>query len=103
MYSVGDVAGVDKGSVLNLFSSIPVFGANIAHDLFADAKVGSVAEKRYIAKEGETQLVPVGPKGGVGAFNGMSMPGFFVSKFKGKDYMKGQIPGITEGTKFKKA
>lgn len=104
VYAVGDVARVDKGGVLNLQNSIPVFGANFAHDVLGDAGVTPVpAERAYKPKDGETQLVPVGPKGGVGAFNGWKMPGFAISMIKGKDYMAGQIPTIFEGKKYVKA
>ena len=59
VYAVGDVAKVDQGGMLNLYNSIPVFGANFAHDVLGDAGVGSVpAERVYAPKESETQLVP---------------------------------------------
>ena len=103
VYAVGDVAGVDKGGVLNFFNSFPVAAANISHDLLTDAKVGNVAEKKYQRKDAESQLVPVGAKTGVGAFNGFKMPGFAVSQIKGKDYMVKTIPDWTEGKKWQKA
>ena len=103
VYAVGDVAGVDKGGVLNLYDSLPVFAANMSHDLLGEAKVGNVAEKKYQRKDAESQLVPVGAKTGVGAFNGWQMPGFAISMIKGKDYMVSQMSGITEGKKWAKA
>lgn len=103
VYAAGDVANVDKGGILNMYSHMSVLGANLSHDLLADADVGSVLEKKYTRKDAETQLVPVGAKTGVGAFNGWSMPGFAVGMIKGKDYMLGQMSGITQGTKMAKA
>ncbi|KAL1586878.1 hypothetical protein WHR41_03979 [Cladosporium halotolerans] len=104
VYALGDVAGADKGGVLNLYNAVPVFGANFSHDVLKDAGVTSVpAERQYKRNDAETQVVPVGPKGGVGAFNGWKTPGFMVSMIKGKDYMAGQIPTIYEGKKFAKA
>lgn len=104
VYALGDVAHVDNGGVLNLYNAVPVFGANFSHDVLKDAGVGSVpAERAYKRSDGETQLVPVGPKTGVGAFNGWKMPAFAVSFAKGKDYMAGQIPTIFEGKKYTKA
>lgn len=104
VYAVGDVSGVDRGGVLNLYNSFPVAAANISHDLLADAKTGSsAAEKSYQPKDGETQFVPVGAKTGVGAFNGWQLPGFIVSKAKGKDYLLSQMSGFTEGKKWNKA
>ena len=96
-------AAVDKGGVLNLYSSIPVLGANVSHDLLSEAGLSAVPEKSYVRKDGETQLVPVGPKTGVGAFNGWQMPGFAVSMIKGKDYMLKNMGDITEGKKWAKA
>ena len=103
VYAVGDVAAVDKGGMLNLYNSIPVFGANFTHDMLADAKIGNAPEKKYTRKDGETQVVPVGAKTGVGAFNGWQMPGFAVSMVKGKDYFLSNMGDITEGKKWVKA
>ncbi|KAI7643525.1 hypothetical protein KC319_g12607 [Hortaea werneckii] len=103
VYAAGDVSAVDKGGVLNLYSSIPVLGANVSHDLLSEAGLSAVPEKSYVRKDGETQLVPVGPKTGVGAFNGWQMPGFAVSMIKGKDYMLKNMGDITEGKKWAKA
>lgn len=103
VYAAGDVAAVDKGGVLNLYSSIPVLGANSSHDLLSEAGVSAPAERSYTRKDGETQLVPVGAKTGVGAFNGWQMPGFAVSMIKGKDYMLKNMGDITEGKKWAKA
>lgn len=47
--------------------------ANLDHDLLAEAKAGSVAEKTYSFQKKETQFVPVGAKTGVAAFNGWSV------------------------------
>lgn len=113
VFAVGDVSGVDKGGVLNFFSSFPVAAANISRDLLSEVRVEDAAEieakrqnnpdKKYQRKDTETQLVPVGPKTGVGAFNGWQMPGFAVSMVKGKNYMTNQIPQFTEGKKWVKA
>lgn len=73
VYAAGDVAGVDSGGVVNMYNSLPVVTANIAHDLLADAKAGKAAQqKEYRYKPTETQLVPVGPKTGVAAVYGWS-------------------------------
>ncbi|KAK1049317.1 hypothetical protein LTR74_017337 [Friedmanniomyces endolithicus] len=102
VYSAGDVSGVNKGGVLHLQASIPISGANMSHDLLADVG-GSVAERKYVAKDDETQLVPIGAKTGVGAFAGWGMPGFAIAMVKGKDYFLSTMPDITEGRKWVKA
>lgn len=78
---------------------------NLSNDLFADSAVGGKAvDKKYSYTVSETQFVPVGPKTGVAAFNGWSVPGFVVSFVKGKDYMVGMgLADWTEGKKFAKA
>lgn len=100
VYAAGDVAGTDTGGVLNMYNSLPVGNANIAHDLLKEAKAGDAPEKMYSFKPVETQFVPVGAKTGVAAFNGWTIPGFVVSFVKGKDYMVSMKGGFTEGKKF---
>nr|POE49330.1 rubredoxin-nad(+) reductase [Quercus suber] len=100
VYAAGDVAGADSGGVLNLNNSLPVMAGNLSRDLLGET---AGPERRYDFKPAETQLVPVGPKTGVGAFNGWGMPGFMVSMVKGKDYMVGRMEGITAGSQWKKA
>lgn len=41
------------------YNSLPVLHANLDHDLLAEAKAGSVAEKTYSFQKKETQFVPV--------------------------------------------
>ncbi|QIX02207.1 hypothetical protein AMS68_007724 [Peltaster fructicola] len=103
VYAIGDVSGVDHGGVLKMYSTIPIWGANFNHDILGEAKVATVSEKTYSPKDDETQFVPVGPKGGVAAFNGWGMPSFMVALAKGKDYLAGSIPEFTQGTKWVKA
>ncbi|WPG99348.1 Hypothetical protein R9X50_00216200 [Acrodontium crateriforme] len=103
VYAAGDVAGVDLGGVLCMFTTIPILGNNIAHDLLAEAKLGNIAEKKHTRKDAATQLVPVGAKTGVGAFNGWSLPGFAVAMVKGKNYMLNEMPKIYEGKQWQKA
>ncbi|GAB7361080.1 hypothetical protein MBLNU230_g1118t1 [Neophaeotheca triangularis] len=102
-YALGDVGGYDAGGILNLYNAVPVFGANFQYDLFKEAGVsGAVGERQYHFKPGETQLVPVGAKTGVGAFSGWQMPGFAISMAKGKDYFLGTREGLFLGKKFAK-
>lgn len=103
VYCAGDVSGVDNGGVMNIYSSIPVLGANLAYDLLTDARLAAGAEKKYSSKPSETQLVPVGAKQGVGAFNGWALPSFIVSFAKGKDCMISNIPEFSDGKKWAKA
>lgn len=104
VYALGDAGGYDSGGILNLYAAVPIFGANFQHDLFKDNGVsGAVGERKLNFKPGETQLVPVGPKTGVGAFSGWQMPGFAVAMAKGKDYFLSTREQIFLGKKFAKA
>ncbi|KAK5115932.1 hypothetical protein LTR62_000388 [Meristemomyces frigidus] len=103
VYSIGDVSGVNLGGILMLQAALPILGANLSHDLFEDANVGTFAERTYVRKDNETQLVPIGAKQGVGAFNGWGMPSFVIAMVKGKDYFLSTVPETTEGTKLTKA
>lgn len=103
VYSAGDVSGTNAGGVLKIHGSTPILGANLSHDLLSEAGLTAVPEKTYVRKDDETQLVPIGAKTGVGAFNGWGMPGFAVAFAKGRDYFLGEMPGITEGKQYTKA
>jgi len=59
-------------------------------------------DRLYKPSTAETQIVPIGPKGGVGAFNGYKFPSFAVKMIKGKDLWMGQKAGIVTGSKYAK-
>jgi hypothetical protein len=82
-----------------------VLNKNLSNDLLSEAATGSSAtDKKYSFTAAETQFVPVGPKTGVAAYNGFSIPGLVVSFVKGKDYMVGMgMADWTEGKRFAKA
>ncbi|SMR43395.1 unnamed protein product [Zymoseptoria tritici ST99CH_1E4] len=100
VYAAGDIAGVDNGGMLNMYETLPVLNRNIAKDLL---EKHAVPDQTYTFKPSETQVVPIGPKTGVGAYSGWTIPGFAVAMVKGKDYFVGQVPDFTEGKKFVKA
>lgn len=108
VYCIGDVGNYSRGGILDCYSAIPVLAINMTNDLAigmanADQHTGpSKKDKIFKADTSETQVVPVGSKGGVGAYSGWKMPSFAVSKFKGKDYMIGMRTEVTDGTKWKK-
>ena len=102
VYAVGDVAGVNTGGVLNIYTCFPVAAANISHDLLADAELEPVPEKIYQRKDTETQVVSIGANAEVGAFNGWQMPSFLIAWILGKDYRLGGMPDFTEGKKWTK-
>lgn len=99
VYCIGDCGDYCRGGIVDLYDAVPVLGANIALDLGATG----FKARTYVDKKAETQVVPVGRTRGVGAFNGWQLPSMAVKMIKGKDYMTGMMPGITEGTKWAKA
>ena len=104
VYAIGDVAGVDEGGLLNMDNALPIFNASLDEDLLPEAITSAVKKKRtYKPKGGETQIVPVGAKTGVGAFNGLRLPSFAIAKIKGKDYMISRMDDVTQGNKWKNA
>jgi len=103
VYAAGDVAGVDKGGVLALHNTLPILGYNIGYDLSPKSKSRKGPERLYNFKEVETQVVPIGPKAGVGAFMGFGLPSFAVGMIKGKDYMITHMADWTEGKAVAKA
>lgn len=92
VYALGDVGSYTRGGILDLYAATPVFGNNFGQDLGLRQ-----ADKQHKSDTSETQIVPVGSKVGVGAFKGFGMPSFVVKQAKGKDFMLGYIPKVTQG------
>jgi len=109
VYCIGDVGNYSRGGILDCYAAIPCLAINMTNDLalgFANASEHtgpSKKDKIFTPDTSETQVVPVGRKGGVGAFNGWKLPGFAISMAKGKDYMIARRLEVTEGLKFKNA
>ena len=104
VYCVGDVGSYTRGGVLALMPAVPAVGANLGKDLGLTFSNSKVANRQYKPdNDSETQVVPVGSKGGVGAFKGFGMPSFAVKQIKGKDYMLSNMKKYTWGTQFAKA
>lgn len=111
VYAVGDAASYSKGGVFELFEAIPVVLTNVKRDLlFAasqenasgeSAKVPSGKDRPLKAAVGESQVVPIGTKGGIGAIFGWKLPSFAVWLIKGRDYLASTYPDTVNGGKFK--
>ncbi|KAM0280653.1 hypothetical protein ACHAQH_003961 [Verticillium albo-atrum] len=89
VYAVGDAASYARPAVHNILSAVPILGANMKRDLLLEAgqAVSAVGEDRIFEEDTrETQLVPIGRTGGVGAAMGWSVPSFAVWLIKGRDY-----------------
>lgn len=51
----------------------------------------------------ETQLVPIGPKGGVGSIMGWKIPSLMVWAIKSRTFMVEKVPGAVGGNDYTKA
>ncbi|KAK7915078.1 FAD/NAD(P)-binding domain-containing protein [Apiospora marii] len=107
IYAVGDVTSAARPAVHNILAQIPVLSANLKRDLLTDAGVvtgASVPKEDRVFKEDtkETQLVPIGPSKGVGAFSGFAVPSFLVWLIKGRDYWLWTTGGLWSGKQWSK-
>lgn len=94
VYAIGDVASFSRNSVIDILSGFPVLFVNLKRDLLAyNAMLPDEKPRgrdRILEKEErETQFVPIGSGGGVGALMGWKVPSLFVWALKGRDYMVG--------------
>ncbi|KAI0192083.1 hypothetical protein EV127DRAFT_54870 [Xylaria flabelliformis] len=89
VYAIGDASSAARPAVHNIFSAVPVLGANIRRDLLLAAGQSAQAagaDREFKEDTRETQLVPIGKSKGVGAAMGMKFPSFLVWLIKGRDY-----------------
>lgn len=94
VYSLGDVASYSRNSAVDVMNSLPVLVVNLKRDLLSYNAMQPDEKPRgkdrvYVRDDKETQIVPIGSGGGVGAAMGWKMPGFFVWVIKGRDFMVG--------------
>jgi apoptosis-inducing factor 2 len=115
VYAVGDVSNAGRGGVLEILDTVPIVVGNIKRDLqhaatevpVTEEKEGATngaavtapkgEDRKWVRKDQESQLVPIGHGGGVGAFFGWKLPGFMVWAIKGRDYMSSQYPKSLDG------
>lgn len=102
VYAIGDVAGYSLGGALDIKDAVRPLCSTIFADL-AGPNAGGVKAQPFKQSVTETQIVPIGPKGGVGAVFGWRVPSFFVWLIKSRDYMIGMVPGVVNGSDFVKA
>jgi NADH dehydrogenase FAD-containing subunit len=111
IYAIGDVASYSNGGIPDATWSIPALGYSIWHDIHTgkvvsangeEMKQGSsgspangpaLKEKKYKQLESDMQVIPTGPKGGVGVMFGWSIPSWLVWLLKSRTF------GIDHGQK----
>jgi NADH dehydrogenase FAD-containing subunit len=105
VYVIGDAGNFPRAGLFDLLFAFPSAINNVKRDLvhYSIAEpTGTVKDVIYESKPDESQFVPIGHIGGVGAFAGWSIPGFFVWLAKGRDYLSGQVPPTVNGDQWAK-
>ena len=103
VYAIGDVASYSSGGVIDVMNGIRPLCSSIQIDLSASSQ-GAAQTKQLVFKPmKDTQLVPIGPKGGVGAIMGWKIPSLMVWLVKAKTYMIEKVPETVVGKDYIKA
>lgn len=102
VYSLGDVASYSDGSLNGVFRAIPAMGSALGND--AARRLGGQAAfpVRYYSPMVGTQLVPTGPKGGVGQLFGWRIFSSMVWAIKSRAFFVENAPGVVNGSSFRK-
>jgi NADH dehydrogenase FAD-containing subunit len=127
-YAVGDASNIGRGGLIGVLFGFPTFINNVKRDLVhhasPDAQSTPVKDLTYETKPDESQLVPIGHIGGVGAFGGKfplpyhyisklvldanihllgwAFPSFLVYLIKGRDYLSGDSIKTVNGDQWAK-
>lgn len=107
VYAIGDVASYSNRNIPDTYWAVPPLGYSIWSDLRAAAKehtvgIAGLKEKKYKQLEKDMQVVPVGPKGGVGVIFGWSVPSFLVWLLKSRTFFLEKAAGLAEGAEVTK-
>ena len=119
IYAVGDVASYSHGGIFDVNDAIAPLCSSILVDLTSsrhEAAARSTGlmsyifpakyvqpKQRYFKPTLDTQLVPIGPKGGVGQLFGVRIPSFMVWGIKGRTFMVEKADGYLTGSAYMKA
>lgn len=103
VYAIGDVASYSSGGVLDVLNGVRPLCSSIQIDLSASSQGAAETKQQVYKPMKETQLVPIGPKGGVGAIMGWKIPSLMVWLVKAKTFMVEKVPGSVSGKDFIKA
>ncbi|KAI4163512.1 MAG: hypothetical protein LQ342_002784 [Letrouitia transgressa] len=101
VYAIGDCAGYALGSIFDILDAVRPLCGTIYSDLAGPGSNFKAPLFKQNLKE--TQLVPIGPNGGVGAAYGWKLPSFAIRMIKGKDFMIGKAPDNVFGKEYVKA
>lgn len=108
VYAIGDVASYSRNNIWDIMLAMPTLAVNMKRDLLAfnsaqpDARPKG-KDRLFKVNMKESQVTPIGSRGGVGAIMGWRLPNFVVWFLKCRDYMVGfaAVPYVT-GSNMKK-
>jgi len=105
VYAAGDVGSFSSGGIMDIKNSVAPLCSTIAIDLTAKISSNKSAPPKQLEFKAwkDTQIVPIGRKGGVGQLFGWRIPSLMVWGIKGRTYMIDQAPGFVKGADFVKA
>lgn len=121
VYAVGDVASYSKGGILDVNNAIAPLASSIYVDLahpsseetekphngglssMMPCSAPTPKQKVYKQMSSDLQIVPIGPKGGVGVLFGWTIPSWLVWVIKSRTYMFDKAQSLVMGTDFTKA
>lgn len=109
-YAIGSVASYSAGRLFDIVEAVRPLAESIRLDILSlSSKESAPAERdsktlyKQIPKDKDTQFVTIGPKAGIGAFMGWSIPSFIVAFAKGKDFFLDKHKGYLTGADYVKA
>jgi NADH dehydrogenase FAD-containing subunit len=108
VYAFGDIGSYSRNHAQDITDALPALMINLKRDLFSfnpkNPSAKPAGKDRIFAPNlKETQLVPVGSAGGVGAIFGWKLPNWAVWMIKSRDYLTGMVPPkVVEGSELKK-
>lgn len=101
VYAIGDVASYSAGGVIDVIYAMRPLCSSVLIDLSATDQTPPKQLQYKPMKE--TQLVPIGPKGGVGSIMGWKIPSLMVWMIKSRTFMVEKVPGTVMGQDYIKA
>ncbi len=102
VYALGDVASYSDGTLNGVFRAVPAMGSALGTDAARRLGARAVFPERHYSPMVGTQLVPTGPKGGVGQLFGWGIFSSIVWAIKSRTFFINNAPGIVSGSGFRK-
>ena len=101
VYAIGDVASYSSGSAMDATDPVRPLCSSLLADLSSDPR--AVKQTPYNKSEKVTQVVPIGPKGGVGMVFGWKVPSLMVWMVKSRTFFVEMVEPTVMGTNMVKA